>query len=39
MLDSKAEWVTPAIGEHDQQYAEYPAESIADWHQRRELER
>ena len=39
MLDSRAEWVTPAIGPHDQQYAEYPAESIADWHQRRDLER
>ena len=39
MLDSKAPWVVPAIGPQDQQYAEYPVESIAEWHQRLHLEK
>ena len=39
MLDSKASWVVPDIGPDDQQYAEYPVESIAEWHQRLNLER
>ena len=39
MRDSKASWVNPAIGPHDQQYAGYPVESIAEWHQRLDLER
>ena len=34
MLGSKASWVEPAIGPRDQQFAEYPKESIAEWHQR-----
>ena len=34
MLGSKASWVEPAIGPKDQQFAEYPNESIAAWHQR-----
>ncbi len=39
MLDSKASWVVPVIGPKDQQYPEYPVESIAEWHQRLNLER
>lgn len=38
MLDSKASWVAPAIGESDHCFAEYPEESIAAWHQRLGLE-
>jgi hypothetical protein len=34
MLEFKAPWVEPAIGPHDQQFARYPEESIAAWHQR-----
>ena len=34
MLGSKASWVEPAIGPRDQQFAEYPEESIAAWHER-----
>jgi hypothetical protein len=34
MLGSKASWVVPAIGPRDQQFAEYPEESIAAWHER-----
>ena len=34
MLGSKAAWVEPTIGPRDQQFAEYPTESIAEWHQR-----
>jgi hypothetical protein len=34
MLGSKASWVEPAIGPRDRQFAEYPKESIAEWHQR-----
>ena len=39
MLGSKAPWVEPAVGDRDQQYPEYPQESIADWHASRNLER
>lgn len=38
MLGFKASWVVPRIGVHDQQFDEYPTESIADWHQRLGLE-
>ena len=38
MLGSKAEWVSPVITKRDQTYAEYPRESIAQWHQRLKLE-
>jgi hypothetical protein len=34
MLGSKTSWVEPAIGPNDRQFAEYPDESIADWHAR-----
>jgi hypothetical protein len=34
MLGSKASWVEPAIAPGDQQFTEYPKESIAEWHQR-----
>jgi len=34
MLGSKASWVEPAIGPGDRQFAEYPEESIAGWHER-----
>ena len=39
MLGSKASWVEPAIGPHDQQFEDYPEESIAGWHERRGLVR
>lgn len=38
MLGSKAAWVIPAIAPGDRQYVEYPDESIAEWHQRLNLE-
>jgi hypothetical protein len=34
MLGFKASWVEPAIEQKDRQFAEYPEESIAEWHQR-----
>lgn len=34
MLSSKAEWVSPCVEENDQQFEQYPAESIAQWHER-----
>jgi hypothetical protein len=34
MLGSKASWVEPAIGPKDRQFAGYPDESIAAWHER-----
>ncbi len=37
MLGSKADWVKPVIAKRDQTYAEYPEESILDWHQRLKL--
>lgn len=39
MLGSKASWVEPRTGEPDQQFQEYPNESIAAWHERLGLER
>ena len=38
MLGSKACWVQPSVASGDQQYPEYPVESIADWHASRGLE-
>lgn len=38
MLGSRAAWVEPCVGPGDQQYDEYPRESIAEWHQRLGLE-
>ena len=38
MLGSKASWVEPCLRENDQSFDEYPAESIAAWHQRLGLE-
>ena len=37
MLDSKAGWVDVDAKEHDQCFAEYPDESIAQWHNRLNL--
>ena len=34
MLASKAGWVDPCLDDRDQQFDEYPKESIAEWHQR-----
>jgi hypothetical protein len=34
MLDSKASWVVVRADPQDKQFAEYPEESIADWHER-----
>jgi hypothetical protein len=38
MLDSKASWVPVQTGPDDKCYGEYPAESLAEWHQRLGLE-
>jgi len=38
MLGSKAPWVVPTVGKHDQQYRGYPREAISEWHQRLGLE-
>ncbi|MEQ8663727.1 MAG: GFA family protein [Gammaproteobacteria bacterium] len=38
MLGSKAPWVEPAPGPRDQCFDAYPAEAIAEWHQRLGLE-
>lgn len=38
MLASKAAWVAAEVGPSDRCFAEYPEESIAQWHQRLELE-
>lgn len=38
MLGSKAGWVQPSVAPDDQQYADYPQESIAEWHVSRGLE-
>lgn len=38
LLDSKASWVEVQAGQHDQQFEQYPKESIADWHERLGLE-
>ena len=37
MLASKAEWVEPNIAPGDQQFDQYPSESIAAWHKRLKL--
>jgi len=39
MVGSKAGWVDVAAGAADRVFDEYPEESIADWHQRLNLER
>lgn len=38
MLESKASWVTINYQVNDQKCSKFPAESIADWHQRLKLE-
>lgn len=37
LLDSKANWVEVEARENDQCFACYPAESLAEWHERRGL--
>lgn len=37
LLDSKANWVKVADGPHDKHFAQYPDESLAQWHQRHDL--
>jgi hypothetical protein len=37
MLGSKASWVVPEIKKGDQEFQEYPKESIEDWHKKRKL--
>ena len=39
LLNSKAPWVEVAAGPNDQQFEEFPEESIADWHERLKLTR
>lgn len=39
LVSSKAKWVPLLIGPKDKQFAEYPDESLAAWHQRLGLER
>jgi hypothetical protein len=39
LVSSKAGWVPLLTGPKDKQFAEYPDESLAAWHQRLELER
>jgi hypothetical protein len=39
MLNYKANWVTPCVSDNDQQFPEYPNESIQQWHQRLSLEK
>lgn len=39
MLGSRAPWVPVEAGSRDQRYDELPAESIAEWHERRGLTR
>ncbi len=34
LLDSKANWVDVDAHEHDKCFAEYPEESLAEWHER-----
>ena len=38
MLDFKAPWVPLEAGPNDAQFARYPEESIAEWHERHRLE-
>ena len=37
MLDSKRDWVNFCPAENDQQFGQYPKESIAEWHERLNL--
>ena len=37
MLADKPAWVQPEIGPHDQQFQQYPEQSIEDWHRSRGL--
>jgi hypothetical protein len=37
LLKYKASWVEPHVRKDDQQFKEYPEESIAEWHDRNEL--
>jgi hypothetical protein len=37
LLDSKASWVEVTDGPYDRHFAEYPEESIAEWHESRGL--
>jgi len=39
MVGSRAPWVPVTLSEKDQQFEEYPTESIADWHARLNLTR
>ena len=39
MLDSKPAWVKACVEKGDQVFGGYPEESIADWHQRLNLEK
>ncbi len=34
MLDAKAGWVQPCLGDSDRTFVHYPEESIAAWHER-----
>ncbi|KAA0013841.1 GFA family protein [Billgrantia pellis] len=34
LLDSKASWIEPHVGPHDQCFSHYPQESLAEWHER-----
>ena len=38
MLDFKAPWVEVKADKKDQQFGEYPEESLAEWHARLELD-
>ncbi len=39
LLDSKANWVVVPKGKREKRFRQYPAESIADWHTKRGLNR
>ena len=39
MLAYKAPWVVPEIGPNDKQFLEYPRESLAEWHEKRSLQK
>ncbi len=32
MLDFKASWVDPQVGQNDSEFARYPSTSLAEWH-------
>lgn len=38
MLGSKKQWVEPSAAPNDKRFDEYPEESIAQWHERLDLE-